>query len=258
MFSQRYRNGKTEIGIFLGGGNYFGDLAPEIVWKETKPAFGLLYKYHHSKYFSSRYQFAYTQISGSDLNFKSNNYRNLAFKSDIFEIGYFTEFNFRPFGINVREENNSTFVFGGINLFMFNPQRQLLNKDFVDLRDYGTEGQVIDKKRKYSLIQPAITLGFGHKINWGKKYVIGIEIGFRKTFTDYLDDTKGNYTDYIISTRTQGQTAADLSHPETLNGNPPIKAQTMRGDEHLKDWYFMFGITISKRKYNTQPCPSSL
>jgi len=258
LSAQKYRNGITEFGIFLGGGNYFGDLAPEIVLNETKPAFGIYQKTHHTKYFSSRYQLLYTQISGDDKNFKSNAYRNIKFKSDIVEMSYISEFNFKPYGINVKEGKSTFFVFGGISLFYFNPQRKINDKDFLDLRDFGTEGQNINRKRKYPLIQPAIILGIGQKMNLGRKWVLGLEIGFRKTFTDYLDDTKNVYVDYATINRMQGNSAGYLSHPETLNNNQPIQAGTMRGDAHLKDWFFTFGITLSKRKVELQPCSSSL
>jgi len=95
-YAQRFRNGVTEFGLFLGASNYTGDIAPEIVWSESHPAIGLMYKYHHSKYFSSRYQFTYASISGSDQNFSANTYRNISFESDIYELGYNVEFNFKP------------------------------------------------------------------------------------------------------------------------------------------------------------------
>lgn len=257
-FSQKFRNGKSEWGFFVGGSNYFGDLAPEIVLKETQLSYALFYKFHHSRFFTSRYQFAKAKISANDINFQANSYRNLSFYSNIYELSYFSEFNFKPFGINVRDEKQTFFIFSGFNMFLFNPQRELKKGEPLNLQEFGTEGQVINKQKKYSLIQPAITLGFGYKFNLGRKYIIGTEIGFRKTFTDYLDDTKGDYASYQAMVEQQGQNAAYLSQAQTINNQRPIKAQTMRGDDHLKDWYFMFGITISRRKVNLQPCASIL
>ena len=256
LHAQRYRNGVTELGLFLGGSNYTGDIAPEIVWGETHPAFGLLYKYHHSKYFSSRYQFTYAQISGSDQNFSGNKYRNITFESKIYELGYNVEFNFKPFGINSNqhEERSTTFVFGGINLFMFNPVRRLSSGDELELRDIGTEGQNVNNKRQYALIQPALSMGLGYKFNVKRRTVIGLELGFRKTFTDYLDDTKGQYVDYNTIVAKQGVGAGEYSHTETLNQNKPIRGGSMRGDPNLKDWYFTFGITISFRNVVSDPC----
>ena len=246
-YAQRYRNGVTELGLFFGASNYSGDIAPEIVWAESHPAIGLMYKYHHSKFFSSRYQFTYASISGSDQNFSANAYRNISFESNIYELGYNLEFNFKPFGINANqhEENKTTFVFAGFNMFMFNPVRRLPSGDKLELRDIGTEGQNVNNKRQYALIQPSLTLGLGYKFNVKRRTVIGLEIGFRKTFTDYLDDTKDAYPDYNSIKTYQGGSAADLSQPQTVNNNPAIDGKTMRGDKHLKDWYFITGLTIS-------------
>ncbi len=247
----QYRNGKTEIGLLLGGSNYFGDLAPEITMSETHFALGGFVKKNHSKFFSSRYQFAYARISGSDQNFTANQYRNLSFFSNIYELGYNLEFNFVPFGMNVLEKKASTFVFAGANMFLFNPKTKLGNGDDVALRDFGTEGQVLNNKRKYSPIQPSISLGLGYKLSLSDRWVLGAELGFRKTFTDYLDDTKETYPDYNSIKSQQGDAAAGLSQPQTLNNNPPIDANSMRGDKHLKDWYFITGLTISYRFVTT-------
>lgn len=256
LSAQRFRNGIKEIGFMLGGSNYWGDLAPSTVMAETGPSLGLFYKYHHSRFFSSRWQFAYAHIGGSDANFKANAYRNLSFESDIYELGYFTEFNFRPFGINrsQHEEKSTTFVFAGINLFLFEPVRKLQGGDRVELRDIGTEGQKMDGRRTYSPVQPALTMGFGYKFNIRRSTVIGLEFGVRKTFTDYLDDTGGKYPDYNALVAKQGIGAGEFSHAQTMNEQPPAKAGTMRGDRHLSDWYFIAGITISFRNVIGDPC----
>ncbi len=254
--AQRFRNGVTELGLMGGMSNYFGDVAPEINWAESHPSFGLLYKYHHSRFFSSRYQFSYASISGKDKYTTGQQYRNIQFNSNIYEMGYFMEFNFKPFGINANqhEESGTTFVFSGVNLFLFEPTVTLPKGDELSLRDLGTEGQVIDGKRSYSLIQPALTLGLGYKFNVRRKTVIGLEIGFRKTFTDYLDDTKGYYADYATIVAKQGAGTAEYAHPETLNGTKPIRAGVNRGDANFKDWYFIAGITISFRNVIGDPC----
>lgn len=249
--SGQYRNGKSEIGLLLGGSNYFGDLAPEIEVNETKFSAGIFVKKNHSKFFTSRYQFTYARISGSDKNFTANQYRSLSFFSNIYELGYNLEFNFLPFGMNVLEKKATTFVFAGFNMFLFNPKTKLASGDYVALRDFGTEGQVLEQKRKYPLIQPSINLGLGYKFNLSNKWVMGAEIGFRKTFTDYLDDTKDAYPDYNAVNSAQGGTAADLSQPQTVNDYPPIQGGTMRGEKALKDWYFIAGFTISYRFVTT-------
>jgi hypothetical protein len=242
----------------IGGSNYHGDIAPEIKLKETHLAFGLFYRYNHSSFFSSRYQFTYAKISGDDKNFAANAYRNIKFESNIYELSYRTEFNFKSFGSGGRaykEGKTSTFVFAGLGIFGFDPKRRLPGGDKVSLRDMGTEGQNLNNKRTYAQIQPAFLMGLGYKVNINQGTVLGIEMGFRKTFTDYLDDTKGQYPDYAAMVAKQGQGAGEFSQPQVLNGNPPIPAGTMRGDSHLNDWYFIVGITISFRAINGTLCP---
>lgn len=255
-FSQKFRNGISEIGFLVGAGNYFGDIAPEIVLKESKPAVGFFYKYHHSRFLSSRYQFLFTQISGSDKNFAGNAYRNISFHSNIFELGYNMEFNFVGFGVNKNqhEKPHTTFVFAGINMFAFNPKADLPSGDEIELRNIGTEGQKLNGKREYSLIQPCLSFGIGYKFNLKRMTVIGLEIGLRKTFTDYLDDTKSTYPDFNALNAKEGTGAGDFSQPHTTQGNPPVSAGTMRGDPNLKDWYLVAGITISFRDFKTNPC----
>ncbi len=255
---KRYRNGVHEFGAFIGGSNYFGDIAPEISLNEFNLCGGLMYKYHHNSFLSSRYQATYAKISGSDKNFNSNSYRNITFFSPIVELGYSCEFNFKPFGINVRESSKTFYLVGGVNMFYFDPKAELPSGDIVDLRRFGTEGQFLDgKKKTYSRIQPNLLMGFGLKQNFGKGNVVGIELAFRKTFTDYLDDTKNNYPSYALMNASKGGTAAELSHPHTLEDrNPPATPNTMRGDKHLQDWYFTVGITISFRNVTTF-CPST-
>lgn len=256
LCAQRYRNGTSDFGVLLGASNYFGDIAPEICIRETHAAGGLLYRYQHNSFFSSRYQFTYARISGNDQNFKGNAYRNISFQSDIYELAYFTEFNFKPFGMNYNqgEKKRSTFVFAGVNMFMFNPVHVLPGGDKVELRDIGTEGQLLNGKKRYALVQPAFTMGLGYKFNLKKGTVLGFELGFRKTFTDYLDDTKGTYADYNAMVAKQGTGAGELSHPETLNGNPPIQAGSMRGDRNFTDWYFILGLTLTFRNVVGDPC----
>src|SRR5687768_14100169 len=93
---------KWEIGGMLGASNYNGDLAREIVLKETHIAGGAFIRYNLGKYWSIKPAFQIGTISGSDKNFKENKYRNLSFKSNITEFSTVMEYNFKPFGAQVR------------------------------------------------------------------------------------------------------------------------------------------------------------
>ena len=92
-FSASLQAQDWEFGIFAGGSNYYGDLAPfaPVMLKETKPAIGGLVRYNLSERIALRGNLTYGQISGDDANFNSNyknNLRNLSFRSDILEVSF--------------------------------------------------------------------------------------------------------------------------------------------------------------------------
>ena len=246
LFSQKYFSGHNEVGIIVGGSNYHGDLSHGFNFKNTQPGFGVFYKYNLSSYFCWRNQLQFMGVAGSDKGVKGYNNRNLSFQTDIWDISSTFEFNFQPFGTNVNDLNWTPYFYTGLNLFLFDPTR-LENKD-IRLRGLRTENQ----KKPYSRLQPAIPIGFGLKKmltpqkNRGV-WIVGIEGCWRKTFTDYLDDVSGVFPDYKALVDSRGLGTAEYSHPEVLLGNAPVPAGTMRGDKHLKDWYYFIGFSVSYR-----------
>jgi len=81
--------------------------------------------------------------------------------------------------------------------------------EWVSLRDLGTEGQFFDNATRqqyqdlyskdlptpYSRFQVVIPLGIGARYKLTNNLDLGLEIGYRHTFTDYLDDVSGEYVD---------------------------------------------------------------
>jgi hypothetical protein len=236
-----------QIGLQFGGSNYHGDLANEIVPGETHLMAGIFVKRNMSSHFATSLQFSYGKISGTDENFDNYAWRNLSFYSSVFELSFLTEFNFQPYGVNVLDKRFTPYLFTGFSLFAFNPKADYNGEEQV-LRDLGTEGQLLDGgPKKYKLIQPAIPMGMGIKYNLTHHLEIGFRVGFRKTFTDYLDDVSTEYPDFTVLSDQAGNASAWLSHREIENGFSPVNEGTMRGDPNLKDWYLFGGITIAYR-----------
>jgi len=242
-----------EIGGFAGMSNYFGDLqATHMEPSEYNLAYGLFGRINLNRHFSGKVSFTRGQISGTDYNSDTpsgRRQRNLSFQSKIYELAVTGEFNFIPY--DIRDNKIAAFyVFGGVAVFHFNP-----TADYEGERHYlqplGTEGQQMDgsDKKPYSLFQLAIPMGVGTKFNLNHRSNVGIEVGFRKTFTDYIDDVSSVYPD-IDALDEIDPVAAALSYrsPEYYEvnqkalGNPEGRG---RGNPAKMDWYFFMGATLS-------------
>ena len=84
---------------------------------------------------------------------------------------------------------------------------------------------------------------------------IGIDIGARKTNTDYLDDVSTSYPDLQELAENNGMLAAQLSdRTAEFTGVPSqIQEGTQRGNPVYNDWYFMGGVTVAYRFRKKQP-----
>jgi opacity protein-like surface antigen len=240
---------RFHVTLFGGFSNYQGDLQDKaITLDESNGAFGLGLKYDLTSHLSVRSGFNYGRIEGNDkLNNPVLQVRNLSFQSRILELNLLAEYT--VFDLN--ERRFSPYVFGGIAAFRFNPYAYdtLGNKLF--LQPLSTEGQGLTSnpdRKPYKLTQFAIPLGAGIKYRINDNAVLGYELGFRKTFTDYLDDVSKTYVDPAALLLERGPKAVEMSYRggELKTGDPAYPAAgTIRGGSKLKDWYYFTGITLS-------------
>lgn len=239
-----------ELGIFLGGAYYIGDLNPRKQFNLTQPAAGLFYRFTPNYRYAFRGGINWGNVMGDDSQSDDADQlqRNLNFKSQIIEFNVIAEFNFLEYRISNDKYKFTTFLFLGLDVFSFKPRAQM-NNNWIDLQPLKTEGQ----SKGYRLTQVAIPFGVGAKINVSKKVGIGIEWGPRKTFTDYLDDVSGTYPDpnVTIFTNPNSPKLSDRSK----NAGSNINEQ--RGNPRTKDWYFFFGLTLNfKLTFVAPPCYS--
>lgn len=241
LFSQfRVRH---QLGVLLGAEYYLGEINQQHFYN-SKFAFGAFYKRSHPNYrIAQRLNFTYGQLEAFDSDSKDAYQvnRNLMFNSKLWELGYILEINFKKYDVGALKNNRSSpYIFLGITYFHMNPMASY-NNDMIALRPLSTEGQGIAKP-KYSNSQVALPFGLGWKANLSKRIGIGIEYGLRKTFTDYIDDVSGKYADPFILYEEKGQTSAIMSN-RSLDGG--IKTGLQRGNSKNKDWYAVFGVTIT-------------
>lgn len=230
-----------EVGVFMGVSNYAGDLTEKHFEPlEFNIAAGFFVRHNLKGPFALKLHLYRGVISGSDQNnsFQSDLwYRNLSFRSELYELGLQLEYNIFNWGNG--KHKNSPYVFTGIAGFFFNPQAELDGKTY-NLQTYKTENE------NYNLFSLGIPMGVGFRLDVNEKATLGFEIGLRKTFTDHLDDVSGSYPAYIGQSDI-GSTAARLSYriPELAPDAPLDPVGLGRGNPDSKDWYVFAGITIS-------------
>jgi hypothetical protein len=107
----------------------------------------------------------------------------------------------------------------------------------------GTEGQFLpnptgNNPAPYKLTQICFPMGVGARFALSRHIDLEIETGFRKTFTDYLDDVSGLYPD-LDALRAQNPVAAILSDRIDRSQFPQGGAVVngIRGDRTQSDWY---------------------
>jgi hypothetical protein len=249
----------SEIGPFLTGSFYFGELNTETPFKNTHLGGGLVYRYNFNYRWAFKVSGLYGKISGSDAQspFLVERQRNLSFQSTIYEGSAQLEFNFLPYEIGNKKMPFSPYMFGGLSVFNFNPKTSYNNED-VKLRDFGTEGQGTSapQGKKYAKTQVSIPFGMGFKVNLVGKFGLAVEWGLRKTYTDYLDDISSRYPSKMVMLSESGATATALSDRSTVNNNPyGTHTGYQRGNSKNNDWYSFAGIMIVYKLSSPEPCP---
>ena len=237
---------RSEVGAFIGGSYYLGDLNPNKHFFQTKFAGGIIYRYNITPRWAFKASALIGGLESSDAKSKANVERNLSFRSYIFDFSTQIEFNFLQYILGDDKHFISPYIFVGASVFNFNPQANL-NGTWYSLHGLGTEGQgttITGKKNPYSLTSIGIPFGLGVKISPAKFLSLGLEWGIRKTFTDYLDDVSTVYADPLILKAENGENAAALADRSLTPGN---HTDLQRGNPNTKDWYVFTGLTVCFR-----------
>ena len=243
--------GRSEVLLMGGGMNYLGDLNNQSAFSEVNLAGGFAVRTRLDNRWALRGQASYGHIASRKDCIEL---RNLSFRSHMIELSAIAEFNFQSFGAGATDHFWTPYLFGGIGVFHFDPMAYCTDPDgntrWVALQPLGTEGQgthAYASRRPYQLVQLCLPFGVGVKFRLGKTVSLSAEYGFRKTWTDYLDDVSTTYVGSAVldDGTVDGQLAAQLAdrsgEVETGYVNAPgIK----RGDDSLDDWYSYFNLHL--------------
>ncbi|TFZ65995.1 hypothetical protein E4631_12925 [Hymenobacter sp. UV11] len=199
QFSKRKQY--TSIGVSLNAMNYFGDLNPLTNFAsfhagDTRPNIGLNITHRFFPRVSGRFALAYGRITAEDntnanrddTNARYRYSRNMNFRNDIYEASAVVVVDLIENRNNyLKRPDFVPYLFGGVAGFHHSPQGKDQNGNYVDLQPLKTEG--VD----YSKFQFSLPFGAGVRYRINRNLDAAFEIGFRKTFTGYLDDVSGNY-----------------------------------------------------------------
>lgn len=246
---------RSEVGFVGGGMNYLGDLNDQSMFGTVNLAGGIIARINFDTRWSLAFGGSYGHIEGGNPDVEWR--RNLSFRSYVGEGFLRAEFNFFPYGLHHGTQKRATpYIFCGIGLFKFNPQAQLFDtitgqRTWYDLQPLATEGQgtsAYPERMKYQLMEVCMPFGIGYRWRISPNMHLTVEYGWRKTWTDYLDDVSTTYVGSEVLTGSDGggeiaALLADRSYevaPGYINA-PGIK----RGDDSLHDWYSFFNVSFS-------------
>ncbi len=232
--------------IFTGGtgsSTYYGDLANKGSLIQFQPNVNAGLQVYVSPRISVRTELNWFVLQGSDnqANSSGRKDRGLSFTSSCFEISATGAINLFGNGNRYyRRPAINIYGFTGIGLLYFNPKANYNGKSY-SLEPLHTEGV------SYSRVTPVIPIGLGIRLKTGPNTNIVFEGGYRKTFTDYLDDVSSKYT-----APSSNAVVAYFQNPNNPAYNPAATGTDTnnygvgykRGNPANTDSYFLLNVKV--------------
>jgi hypothetical protein len=201
-----------EIGVFLGGSNYIGDVGTDRYLDPNELAYGLIYKWNVTDRYSFRGGVTFTTLRENEFNNNVINRFRRSYKveNSLQEFTGGIEINFKEFNLHDPKLSFTPYIFYGLSYFRYDqfyitPNVSTSPPNYVN---YGKDREI------------ALPLIIGFKVNPNPFFVIGFEIGARYSMTDNLDGSNP-----------QNEFADNLEYKF--------------GNIANNDWYIFTGITIS-------------
>ena len=253
-----------EFGISAGAAQYFGDLNPNPRFNTPNIAASAFFRKNFGNYVALRVAGSYAFLAYSDKYNSDNEFmyrRNLSFNTNIWELAVQGDFNFFKYIPGSEYHRFTPYITFGVGVFNYDPYTFYQGQK-VYLRSLGTEGQgsaAYPDRKPYGSMAVCFPFGVGVKYSLNRKINIGLEVLYRFTTTDYIDDVSKTY--------------APNAQPQFLpNGQPtvwyalqdrsyetgePIGIQgRQRGYSNQKDSYLTAQFTVSFNLFSYK-CPSA-
>ena len=281
--SNEWKKYRKEFYFGIGASNFLGDLGGldrigtdyspvDLELRLTKVSAGAGYKYKVFKWLNLCLGFNYLNVNGDDKLTKDiyRHNRNLNFRSNIFELLGRIEFVYmhnkvgnrygikKTFNRRMKTSSYDLSAFTGVGGFYFNPKGRDENGKWHKLKPLRTEGQGLPGGPKpYKNYSVCIPLGVSYRYYIERTWAIGIELTWRKTFTDYIDDVSTVYYDKKVLLENYGPLSVKMADPNLgkIDGatSPDASGRGAQRGDNEKDSYMSVQLTvgyiIKEKKY---------
>ena len=253
-----------EFGISAGVAHYFGDLNPNVHLNQPKIAVGIFYKRQFGNYVAVRLSGHFAQLGYSDIYNTQNQFehrRNLSFNTNIWELALQGDFNFFKFVPGNADFRYTPYITFGIGTFSYDPYAYYQGQK-IYLRPLGTEGQgsaAYPDRKPYGTMAVCFPLGVGIKYNLNPKMNIAVEVAYRFTTTDYLDDVSKTYVGvdkFPVLPNGNPSIAAIMQDRSFETGTPIVTEGKQRGYSNQNDSYVFAEVMLSFN-LTSYKCPSA-
>jgi hypothetical protein len=263
-----------DFGINFGAANYLGDVGGgdgpatgfinDMQFTQTRGSFGAFARYRVYGGFSASAHFNYVRIQNADSlsGEPTRNARNINFRNNMFEMLLRAEYAFFKIpdlgGRGYYQTDMSFYTFAGAGLLIHNPQGFHEHPDgsgaqWFNLRDFNTEGP----RNQYGRTALVMPIGMGINVTYKKTWRFGMEVSWRFTNTDYLDDTSTFFPESeFITTPLQALLSAPATEQSVQRAyagtgvEPPSVDSwrapgAKRGNPDSDDGYLLVNFSIS-------------
>jgi len=188
---------------------------------------------------SIRSEFSWYTIEGSDLSDPSitwrYNKRKLNFQARNFELWAGPQIDILRYrgaaGLSGTPYRLVLYAYGGVGVTTNYPKVRLENGEMIDLWTLQTEDV------NYSNFVMAFPLGLGVEFQLPAGLSVGLDLGYRLTTSDYLDDVSNTYTTGLMDL--DPETRAIVDPTGTYEGGE------LRGNPNNNDGYMFTSLTVA-------------
>jgi hypothetical protein len=172
----------NEIGFFVGGVNYVGDVGRTNYIQPNNPGASIIYKYNLNPRIALRGSYSHFSLLGDDADSENaiRQQRGFSFKNPINEFAVGIEYNFFQYDLSSYDKISTPYIL-----------LQIAAVDYETPRLLNLDGSY-RFTRNTSI---SIPFGLGFKTKVYGKIAFAVEASFRYTFTDKLDYTSSDFPD---------------------------------------------------------------